>query len=78
VLEAIVFEEYSAFCKNRFKRLVSGRLVFARNNPKHICKWILREPVPKLVRACKCIGLSSLDKAEIERYRKMNMNQFNI
>jgi radical SAM superfamily enzyme YgiQ (UPF0313 family) len=77
-LEAIVYEEYCDFCKYRFKKLVNGTLVFAHNNPKHMCKWVIREPFPIIARACKYIGLSVSDRAEQERKRKMKMNQFNI
>ena len=77
-LETIVYEEYQKFCKHRFKKLINGTLVFAHNNPKHMLKWVLREPFPIMARACKSIGLSVSEKAEQERKRKMNMNQFNI
>jgi anaerobic magnesium-protoporphyrin IX monomethyl ester cyclase len=77
-LETIVYEEYRAFCKHRFNNLIKGRLVFPKNNPRHALKWVLREPVPKLMRACKMIGLSVSEKAKQERQRKMKMNQFNI
>ena len=77
-LETIVYKEYQKFCKHRFKKLINGTLIFAQNNPKHMFKWVLREPFPIMARACKRIGLSVSEKAEQERKRKMNMNQFNI
>ncbi len=77
-IETIVYEEYQTFCKHRFKNLLTGRLIFPKNNPGHILKWVLREPIPKIVRACNMIGLSVSEKAEQERQRKLKMNQFNI
>jgi radical SAM superfamily enzyme YgiQ (UPF0313 family) len=75
-LETIVYQEYRSFCRSRFRKLLNGTLVFSHNNPKHMFKWILHEPFPKLARACTRIGLSVSDKAALERERKIKMNQF--
>ena len=77
-LETIVFEEYQTFCKHRFKNLIHGRLVFPKNNPGHTLKWVLRDPFPKLARGCRNIGLSVSEKADLERRRKIRINQFNL
>jgi radical SAM superfamily enzyme YgiQ (UPF0313 family) len=77
-LEAIVYQEYGLFCKSRFRNLLNGTLVFSHNNPKHMCKWILHEPFPKLARACAHIGQSVSDRVILERERKMRMNQFDL
>jgi anaerobic magnesium-protoporphyrin IX monomethyl ester cyclase len=77
-LETIVYEEYQKFCKHRFRNLVQGRLVFPKNNPVHTLKWILRDPFPKMARACRTVGLPVSEKAKRERQRKMKMNQFTL
>jgi radical SAM superfamily enzyme YgiQ (UPF0313 family) len=77
-LETIVYEEYQTFCKHRFKNLIKGRLIFPKNNPGHMLKWVLREPVPKMARVFKRFGMSVSEKAEQERQRKLKMNQFDI
>jgi radical SAM superfamily enzyme YgiQ (UPF0313 family) len=75
-LETIVYDEYQKFCKQRFNNLIEGKLIFPKNNPGHMLKWVFREPFPKMARACKSIGMPVSQKAEQERKRKMKMNQF--
>ena len=77
-LETIVYEEYRKFYIHRLKNLTKGKLIFPKNNPVHCLKWVLRDPFPKIARACGRIGLSVSEKAARERQRKVKMNQFNI
>lgn len=77
-IERIVYEEMAELDKRRVPRLLTGKLNFVRNNPKHIAHWVLSETIPTIIKGIKQFGLSSEKKAGLERERKIAMNHFNI
>lgn len=76
--ERIVYEEMANFNSARTKKLLTGKLNFSKNNPRHLLNLILRESIPTALRAIKKRGLSIAERARLERQRKVAMNQFNI
>lgn len=77
-IEKIVYEEHMNFRKHRLGKLITGKLNFAKNNPKHLVHWAAAEIGPTIVRAIRERTLNSSEKAEAYRQRKIAMNQFNI
>jgi len=77
-IEKIVYEEHMNFHKHRLGKLITGKLNFAKNNPKHLIHWVAAEIGPIIIRAIRERTLNSSEKAEAYRQRKIAMNQFNI
>jgi len=77
-VERLVYEEMTAFDKVRLKNLLKGKLNVIMNNPTHLFNIFLRQSIPTVLRTIKERGLSSAEKAKLERQRKLSMNQFNI
>lgn len=77
-IETIVYEEHTRFNLNRFKKLISNKLIFPKNNLYHTLYSNLFGLPPAVINIIKNIGLNSSEKAKLEHKRKIKMNLFNV
>jgi len=75
-IEAIVLEEHTATTKHAAKYILSSTIM--RRNPGHMVKWMRRDLRSFLAHPVKNLGKTWLERAAIERQRRIDVNTFNL